>query len=76
MLDDSHVRHLTCRRELPSIKTGKVGMGYSLIDLIEWQGSALADHQTFRRAENQFSDLTGNPRGAHAEAACNLYLHI
>ncbi len=63
-ISDSQVRHLTCRRELPSIKTGKVGMGYRLIDLIEWQGSAVADHQFFHHAENQFSDLSGNPGGS------------
>jgi hypothetical protein len=35
-LDISTVRHLTCRGELPHIKTGKRGVGYQLIDLIEW----------------------------------------
>jgi predicted DNA-binding transcriptional regulator AlpA len=36
-VSESQVRHLTCRRELPCIKTGKRGVGYRLIDLIEWQ---------------------------------------
>lgn len=36
-LDLSTVRHLTCRSELPSIKTGKRGVRYRVIDLIAWQ---------------------------------------
>jgi excisionase family DNA binding protein len=35
-LDVSTVRHLTCRGELTYIKTGKRGVAYQLIDLIEW----------------------------------------
>jgi excisionase family DNA binding protein len=31
------VRHMTARHELPSIKTGKRGVGYRVIDLIAWQ---------------------------------------
>jgi excisionase family DNA binding protein len=36
-ISESQVRDLTSRRELPCIKTGKRGVGYRLIDLIEWQ---------------------------------------
>jgi excisionase family DNA binding protein len=35
------VRHLTARRELPCIKTGKRGVGYRVIDLIAWQEARL-----------------------------------
>jgi excisionase family DNA binding protein len=31
------VRNMTARRELPCIKTGKRGVGYRVVDLIEWQ---------------------------------------
>jgi predicted DNA-binding transcriptional regulator AlpA len=40
-VSESQVRHLTCRRELPCIKTGKRGVGYRLIDLINWQEARL-----------------------------------
>jgi len=35
-LDISTVRHMTCRGELTHIKTGKRGVAYQLMDLIEW----------------------------------------
>ncbi|MFZ0887104.1 MAG: helix-turn-helix domain-containing protein [Candidatus Binataceae bacterium] len=35
-VDVSTVRHLTCRGELPVIRNGKRGVGYQLIDLLEW----------------------------------------
>lgn len=31
------VRNMTARHELPSIRTGKRGVGYRVIDLIGWQ---------------------------------------
>jgi hypothetical protein len=31
------VRRMTCRGELPVIRTGKRGAGYRVIDLIAWQ---------------------------------------
>jgi excisionase family DNA binding protein len=31
------VRNMTARHELPCIKTGKRGVGYRVIDLIQWQ---------------------------------------
>jgi len=31
------VRNMTARHELPVIQTGKRGVGYRVIDLIEWQ---------------------------------------
>ncbi|HJU29648.1 MAG TPA: helix-turn-helix domain-containing protein [Candidatus Binataceae bacterium] len=31
------VRNMTARRELPCIRTGKRGVGYRVIDLIQWQ---------------------------------------
>jgi hypothetical protein len=40
-VSESQVRHLTCRRELPCLKTGKGGVGYRLIDLINWQEARL-----------------------------------
>jgi excisionase family DNA binding protein len=33
------VRKMTARHELPCIKIGKRGVGYRVIDLIEWQES-------------------------------------
>jgi hypothetical protein len=33
------VRKMTARHELPCIKTGKRGVGYRVIDLIDWQES-------------------------------------
>ncbi len=36
-MSESQVRHLTCRHELPCIQTGRRGVAYRLIDLIEWQ---------------------------------------
>jgi excisionase family DNA binding protein len=35
------VRNMTARRELPCIKTGKRGVGYRVLDLIEWQNARL-----------------------------------
>ena len=35
-LDVSTIRHMTCRGELTHIRTGKRGVAYQLIDLIEW----------------------------------------
>lgn len=31
------LRNMTARGELPVIKTGKRGVGYRVVDLIEWQ---------------------------------------
>jgi excisionase family DNA binding protein len=31
------VRNMTARHELPCIRTGKRGVGYRVIDLIDWQ---------------------------------------
>ena len=35
-IDVSTLRHMTCRGEIAHIKTGKRGVAYQLIDLIEW----------------------------------------
>jgi len=35
-IDLSTLRHLTCRGELPVIRTGKRGVAYRMLDLVEW----------------------------------------
>jgi excisionase family DNA binding protein len=36
-VDESTIRHMSSRGELAKIKTGSRGVGYRLLDLIEWQ---------------------------------------
>jgi len=35
-LDLSTVRHMTARGELPCVRTGKRGVAYQVIDLLDW----------------------------------------